>query len=400
MDHPVLLIAIGALFLGGLGLEAFGRIVHVPRVTLLILLGALMGPPALDVLPHGLNGTHDAYAAVALTMVAFLLGGELTRKTLSAHGREILTISLAIVVTSMGIVAAGLMLIGVPAPLALILGAISAATAPASTRDVIRQSGIKSRFSTNILGVVAIDDLWGVLLFSLVLISVSTGHNAPDMSHALWEAGGAIMLGIIIGIPAALLTGRLKQGEPTLVEAVGLVFLTCGLALWLEVSFLLAGIVCGAVVVNLAKHHEQPFNEIERIEWPFLLLFFVMAGASFEVEQLHLIGATGAAYVLLRVVARLIGGWLGGTLSGLTPQESRLMGLALMPQAGVAIGMALVAGQRFPEFADTILVVTITSTIAFEIFGPALTQYALARAPNTEDKALTASAEKTEPARR
>jgi Kef-type K+ transport system membrane component KefB len=139
--------------------------------------------------------------------------------------------------------------------------------------------------------------------------------------------------------------------------------------------------VCGAVIVNLARHHDQPFNEIERIEWPFLLLFFVMAGASLEVEMLGEIGSIGAAYFGLRVVSRIVGGIVGANMSGLPMREGILTGVALMPQAGVAIGMALVAAERFPQFASTLMAITIASTIMFEIVGPLCTQWSLRTAP-------------------
>ncbi len=383
MADALLLIALGVLFLAGLALDSFGRIVHVPRVTLLILLGALLGPPLLDVLPAPLASADDVYADAALTMVAFLLGGSLKRDTLAAHGREILALSLCIVAISVAMVGGGLALIGVPMALALILGGISAATAPAATLDVIRQSGRTGRFATNIKGIVAIDDAWGLLAFSVVMTFASMvdgNGTGAALAHGLWEAGGGIAIGVLVGLPAAYMTGRLKRGEPTLLEAVGVVLLCAGLSLYFEVSFLLAGIACGATVVNLARHHDQPFHEIERIEWPFILLFFVMAGASLEVDMLSQIGWIGLAYVALRLTARIAGGWLGGWFAGVSRREGVLTGMALMPQAGVAIGMALVAADRFPAYADQILAITIASTIIFEIIGPLCTQYALAHA--------------------
>ena len=383
MGSATLLIAIGVLFLAGLVLDWFGHIVHVPRVTMMILLGAVLGPPVLDVLPLAVNSGGDLFAPTALTMVAFLLGGTLVRKTLLDHGREIMIVSLAVVILSASIVATGLFLIGAPLGVALLLAGLSCATDPAATRDVVGQSRSNGRFVTNLLGIVAIDDAWGLLVFSLLLTVVGTvvgGETTAALMHGLWEVGGALLLGLAIGLPGAYLTGRLKPGEPTLIEALGIVFLCSGLALWLGVSFLLTGMITGAIIVNLARHHEQPFHEIERIEWPFMLLFFVMAGASLKPEDLHGIGLIGVAYVALRAAARIIGGWTGGRLAGLPGREGALTGLALMPQAGVAIGMALVAAERFPGFADQILALTIASTIVFEIAGPVLTQFALKRA--------------------
>jgi Kef-type K+ transport system membrane component KefB len=382
MTHSVTVIAIGVLFLAGLAIDAVGRRTNLPRVTLLILLGVVAGPPGLDVLPDALAGTDGVFTPTALTMVAFLLGGQLTKARLRTHGREILFLSLSVVIVSVALVAMGLVLAGVALPLALLLAATSAATEPAATRDVIRNSGQTGRFTTNLSGIVAIDDAWGILVFSLMLtLAGILTDNVIDgrLFDGLLEAGGAIALGLVIGGPAAFLTGRVKPGEPTLIEALGVVFLCAGLALYLKLSFLLTGMVAGMVIVNLASHHDRPFHEIERIEWPFMLLLFVMAGASLEIRHVVGIGFVGVAYVVLRFAARLLGGWIGGRLAGLSDREGWLTGLALMPQAGVAIGMALVASERFPEYAEILLAVTISSTIIFEAIGPILTQIAIKR---------------------
>ncbi|OAN77300.1 sodium:proton antiporter [Jannaschia sp. EhC01] len=383
MDPAPLMITVGVLFLAALALDTIGRIVHVPRVTLLILLGAALGPPGLDVLPDILTNGDESFAAMALTMVAFLLGGSLERSALAAHGREILAISLSVVAVSALLVGATLILIGTPVVVALALAGISAATAPAATRDVVRQSGRKGRFATNLLGIVAIDDAWGLLAFSLLLTLAgfaAGGEGGADaIRHGLWEAGGGLLLGAAIGLPAAYLTGRLKRGEPSLLEALGIVLICAGSALYLEVSYLLAGMAAGAIVVNLAKHHRYPFHEIERIEWPFVLLFFIMAGALLDFDLLAGFGWIGVVYVVARLLARLIGGWLGARLSGLDAREGLLTGLAMAPQAGVAIGMALVTADRFPEHSAQIIAITIATTIVFELIGPLLTQYALAR---------------------
>lgn len=388
MDSAMLLGSFGLLFLAGLALDWVGHIVHVPRVTLLILLGVVLGPLALDMLPPAVTESYDLLAPTALTMVAFLLGGTLKRDTLRERGREIIIISLTVVIASATIVGIGLYILGVPLALALLAGGLSCATDPAATRDVVEQSGHNSRFATNLLGIVAIDDAWGLLIFGFMLTLAAIVVGDETMSAlilGLWEAGGAIGLGVALGFPAAWLTGRIRPGEPTLTEALGVVFLCAGFALWLEVSFLLAGMVTGAVIVNFASHHERPLHEIERVEWPFMLLFFVMAGALLEIAPLMGIGMIGGAYVGLRVIARLIGGWAGARMAGLSGRTGGLMGLALMPQAGVAVGMALVAAERFPAYADQILALAIASTVVFEIAGPFLTQTALARAGDGTD---------------
>jgi Kef-type K+ transport system membrane component KefB len=193
------------------------------------------------------------------------------------------------------------------------------------------------------------------------------------------DLGGAMLLGIVLGIPSAFLSGRLKPGEPTLIEATGIVLLCGGLAIWLNVSFLLASMVLGAVIVNVAKHHDRPFSAIENIDRPFMILFFVFAGATLHVKAFLLIGVLGIAYIILRIIGRLIGAWIGGLLIKDMPSLRKWMGIALMPQAGVALGMALVATSTHPELTDLIMPVVIGSTVFFELLGPVCTRIALVR---------------------
>lgn len=128
--------------------------------------------------------------------------------------------------------------------------------------------------------------------------------------------------------------------------------------------------VVGSVVANLASHHSRPFHAIENIEWPFMVLFFIFAGASLHMDALLQVGVIGTGYIVLRVLGRLIGAWAGGTLGHASPETRKWMGWALMPQAGVALGMALLAVHRLPELGMTILPVVIGSTVIFELVGP------------------------------
>jgi Kef-type K+ transport system membrane component KefB len=137
-------------------------------------------------------------------------------------------------------------------------------------------------------------------------------------------------------------------------------------------------------VANLARHHETAFHEIEHIQWPFLILFFVLAGASLEAGRLADLGLIGGAYVVLRIAARIAGGWLGGVLGRTDPAQRPWLGVALLPQAGVAVGMALVAVQEFPEYRSLILSLTIGTTVIFEIIGPLATVYAGRRVATRE----------------
>lgn len=374
MELAGFLITLGVLFLAGLAADQLGSVTRLPRVTLLLMLGIAVGGAGLDLIPEEVAQWFDELSVVALTMVAFLLGGSLTQKNLSSHGLAIFTISLAIVFSTLTLVTVGLSALGLSTGLALLLAAIATATAPAAMNDVINQAGIENSFTETLKGVVAIDDGWGLIVFSIAVVLVDrTNGWGGVLSGAAWDLGGALALGCAVGAPAAFLTGRLKPGEPLQAEAMGIVFLAAGFALWLEVSFLITGMTAGAIIANFASHHDRAFHEIEHIQWPFMILFFLLAGASLEIGAVSAIGWTGAAFLLLRIIARIIGGALGAHLGGVPRKEALWYGPALLPQAGVAVGMALVASERFPEWASVIMTFTIASTVVFEIIGPPAT---------------------------
>jgi Kef-type K+ transport system membrane component KefB len=315
-------------------------------------------------------------------MVAFLLGGELTLKMLRGHGRAILVISLVVAAATAAIVAVGLLALGWPVSVALLLAAISTSTDPAAVSDVVRETDARGPFTKTLLGVVAIDDAWGIAAMSVALALV-LGLENPEAARVVAldgfiELSGAVLVGCTLGVPMALLSGRVRAGEPTQAEALGGVLLCGGVALLLDVSFLLAAMTMGVVVANLARHHRRPFNAIEGIEWPFLVLFFVLSGASLQLAELGAAAGLTLAYVLLRVLGRIVGGWLGSLFSGRS-LSVQTVGVAMLPQAGIAIGMALVVSQRVPEVGGTILTATVAGTIVFEIVGPILTRLLLVR---------------------
>lgn len=380
-DVAKTLITLGGLFLLGLATDLLGRATPLPRVTLLLIFGFLTGPSVLKLLPDLSERWFPLVADMALIMVGFLLGGKLTFPSLRRHGRQVLWISTAVVLVTTAVTLAGLILLGFPVEVGLLLAGIAAATDPATTIDVAHEAKADGRFTRTLLGIVAVDDAWGLITFTLMLAVALAlkgyGGGEEVLLSAVWELGGALVVGVALGIPMAYLSGRIQPGEPTLAEALGVVLLCGGIAIWLGVSFLLASMVLGAVVVNLARHHRRPFHAIEGIEWPFMILFFVLAGASLRVDSLFTVGFLATAYIALRIVRRLLGAWLGAWLSDADSSHRRWMGIALMPQAGVALGMALVATQRFPDFRDIILPVVIGATVLFEVFGPVLTRRAL-----------------------
>lgn len=380
------LITLGGILLLGLVTSTLGRRSLLPRVTLLLLFGILIGKGMLDLIPSLFYERFEIIADMALLMVGFLLGGKLSLASLKQSAGKVLWISIIAALVSTIIVSLGLIWVGVPTAIAILLGCIASATDPAAVLDVTIETDEKNPFKDLLLSIVALDDIWALVLFAIGMALVTSFHgHAEDASSLLMatrEIGGAVILGTSLGLPAAYLTGRVKPGQPILTEALGIVFVCGGLALWFDVSFLIASMVLGAVIANIAKHHEYPFHSIEGVEWSFMLVFFVMAGASLELGAMREIGLIGLIYILCRSMGKIIGARIGGQLSKADTATKNWMGVALLPQAGVAIGMALVASNTFPEYRSVLLPLAISSTVFFEIFGPVFTRLSLKRTQN------------------
>ncbi|XKE46237.1 cation:proton antiporter [Halomonas organivorans] len=379
------LILLGVLLSSSIFADAVASRTRLPRISLLVLVGVgvaivqqlwLERPDA-----RPLNGLGEPLIQVALVMVAFLLGGELTRKRLRRTGPLILILSLSVVGVGALAVGAGLLALGFPLALAVSLAAISVATDPAVVQQTVHACGDTRLRARLLLGIVAIDDAWGILVFGLAMAALGwalSGDGRLALLEAGWELGGAVLLGTAIGLPAAWLTGRLAPGEPTQVEAIALILLLAGLSTWLGVSSLLAAMVTGILITNLSRHHTRSFNEIEHIEWPFLVFFFVLSGASIDLARLDEALGLTLAYILLRLLGRVLGGLLGVRLA--RERQAKLprdIGLALTPQAGVAMGMALLAAEHFPAHGAALLSAVVASTLVFETFGPMLVRRVL-----------------------
>ena len=351
-------------------------------MTLLLIGGLIVGPSGLSLLPVSFIETwFPALTTIALALIGFLLGHQLSWPALKARGKTIIEISTCKVFGAALAVGTVLWLAGADPIVALLLAAIAPATAPTATYDVVRESGARGEIVDTLLSIVALDDVWGLLVFVVMMSLAGMLNGDSGAASGLVSSGvgigGSLALGLLLGMPMAYLTGRIRRGEPTLAEAMGFVLLGAGIAESLGFIPILTAMAMGATVASLARHHERPFDAIEGIEWPFMILFFVLAGASLEIRALPLVGGLTALYILARCFGIYVGTGIGVRLAGVEPASHKWLGLALFPQAGVAIGMALMASQRFPDYGSVVLQVALASTIALEIVAPIVTRQAL-----------------------
>lgn len=384
MEGGTTLWLLGLFLVLGFVAHYVGRRAHVPRVTLLLLIGVAVGPSALDLVPASVADWFPLVSRITLSMIGFMLGRHFKWGELKQSGRGVLVLSVVEAVGAAVAVGAALFVAGAGLALSLVFAAVAPATAPAATVDVIREVSAKGPVSETTLRVVAIDDAWGVLLFSaLVVIVQSTlgveGEAWGYLLEGAREVFGGVVLGLLLGAPMAWLSGRVVDGELTMIETLGAVLIAAGLAEQLGLSHLIACMTMGAVVANWGEH-DRAFHAIEGASEPFLIVFFLLAGYALELGSLREVSWFGLLYVAARAAGKLGGARLGARLGGLSAPERRYVGWCLLPQAGVALGLGLSLAEHLPELGPRVLSTLVATTIAFELTGPIAARLALKRA--------------------
>ncbi|MCK4258604.1 MAG: cation:proton antiporter [Halanaerobiales bacterium] len=372
-----IILSLGILLLAGLGGGILINRLKLPAVTGYILAGLLVGPSILKLIPWEMIHALDPIKPLALGIIALVIGGELEIKTLRKLGKSIMWIGVMEILGATVVVLLAMLVIHQPLPIALLLGGLATATAPAATVAVIKEAKARGPVTESLLAIVALDDALGVIVFGLiaafvkVLVSGSEQISFVKMALApLEEIIFSVILGLFVGIIITFLARRIKNNMTLLTLVLGSVLFTSGLATYLYLSPILANMLVGAVIVNLSPRRRKIFNLIEGIEIPIIIAFFALAGASLEIDMLGKVGLVGAVYVVARMVGKVSGTFLGGTLGRATPEVRKYLGWGLMPQAGVVVGLTMIAQEIYPEAGSLILNIILTSVVLSELIGP------------------------------
>ncbi len=373
------------LLLGFIGAKII-RGIRIPAVTAYLLLGIILGPCALNLISKGILGSSGLISNIVLGFIAFSIGQNFSISTFRKVGKPVLWISiLGACVPWILITVTFLFIFKQPFYIAFLFGAISSATAPAATIMVVRECKAKGSFTDTLLGVVAIDDAWCLIIFAISLAiskalatHVATGFLLPRVVfHSLLEIFGAFILGGIFAIVLSYFSRHTRTSEDLLIYIIGIILLNIGLAIYFHLSVLLSCMSMGAVLVNINKVSFKFFETLRGIDSPLYLLFFVLAGANLEIGLLKALGLIGLGYIAFRSIGKIGGAYLGGLIAQAPARMKNYMGLSLLSQAGVAMACALVAKASFPEVGGMILTTVIASTIVFELIGPPLTKFSL-----------------------
>ncbi|MBU1043470.1 MAG: cation:proton antiporter [Candidatus Omnitrophica bacterium] len=380
------LLGISLILLLGLLSGKIAEKVRTPAITAYLIIGILIGPFSLGFVPESIIAASGLISNFALSFIAFSIGQSFSRGLFHQIGKQVLWISILAAFGAGVFVVVAMRVMGLPLYVALLFGSIATATAPAALIMIIRQYKAKGRFTEILMGVVAIDDAWGLIVFSVCLAFARKIHfNHADsvfqvMLSAFWEIGGSFVLGGIIGWMFSKFSRHIRNERDLLIYTVGTILFTAGLAIHFHLSVLLGCMVLSATIVNVHKESFRFFEVLQTVDWPVYLIFFVLAGANLEINLLVEIGAIGAVYVIVRILGKCLGTYFGAVISNAGSDVKRYMGIAQMPQAGVALGMALIAKSTFPEWGAMIFTTIAATTIIYEIIGPIFVKIALHKA--------------------
>ena len=385
-------IVIGLGFLIGKGTH----LMKITGVVGYIFTGVILGPDVLGVV-NLTDVEIETMTNIALGFVAFIIGGELTVSLLRRMGRSIIAIIIGESIGAFFVVFLGVYLLTNNIPLSIVFAAMAPASAPAGTVAVIHEYKAKGKLTNAILAVVGFDDGLAILIyaFSIAIVGVvlSGVFSVTNMVfEPLRDIGGAILLGCGVGLVFAIVFKRLIEREELIALSLTAIFLTAGLSVLLDVSLILSCMCLGMIIINLYPQDNKPvFDHVKSISLPVYILFFVIAGINLHLELLVSIGAIGIVYVICRSIGLIGGSYFAALVSKADPIIRNNIGLGILSQAGVAIGLSLIASHKllelgYPEIGTLIVTTVAATTVVFEIIGPLSARFAIMRSGEAQIK--------------
>lgn len=395
------LFYIGIIFVLGALIEWLSPKMHLPKVVGYLFLGLIIGPEVLAVIPKSFIQETDIIIDLSLALIAVLVGANLKYTTLKEMGKQILSITIFEASFAFLFVAVGFFLLSEflgfspeeSLIIAVIFGGLASATAPAATIAVTHECRAKGRFTTTLLAVVASDDALALIFFTfaLTLGGIFAGNGDFSLS-TLYYMLKIIILSAAVGSVGAIVSVLIDKlfahhkGMET-ISTIGMVFIVYTLSIYWELEPLFAALMMGVVMVNISTDFDLVEEEIDgHLEEIIFMLFFILSAMHLDLKSLTTVPLVIMTYILLRLLGKISGAWLGAKLSHADKTVQKYLGLGLFPQAGVAIGLALSLQNEigFETIAPMILNVIIAATIVHEFIGPILTKYVLKKSGECE----------------
>ena len=393
------LLIVGVMVFLGLYFGKAVKLIKLPAIIGFMIIGVLLGPSLFGILDEEFQGSLSFITDIALGFVAVSIGLELSLSSLKKQGKGIIAAIFAESFMAFILVFLFIYLLTHDLALALLFGAIAPASAPAGTVAIIQEYNAKGPLTKALYAVVGFDDGLGIIIFGFTaafaksILGAEAGMKtgsilslaAKPFLEVLLSAG----IGGVISILYSLLAGKMKTGRDMFILLFAFVFMITGLCSILHLSLILTNMIFGIIIVNTQAKSlvEKIHNELSEIMPLLFILFFILAGANLHVAVLPSLGLIGLVYIGGRAAGLMSGASLGSIIGRLPKKIQKYLGMGILSQAGVAIGLSLIIKKEFAEFGThgteigNIIITTVTATsIFFELLGPVLTKIALQKA--------------------
>ncbi len=378
----IILLSLSVILFAGFLLTRVTKLARLPNVTGYILAGVIIGPYVLKIVPRELIVKMGFVSDIALAFIAFGVGRFFKREVFRETGPEV------IVITLMESLIAGILIalsmhyiFNLDWNFCLLLGAIATATAPASTMVTIMQYRARGNFVNILLQVVALDDAICLIIFSIVIAvinaNIGAGISASKIMLPLVYNIAALALGFISGAVLSKLMSPTRSEDNRLILTIALLLGIAGLCAAVNISPLLACMLYGTTYINMTKDKEL-YAQVQKFTPPILSLFFVISGMNLDLSSFRTFGLIGTSYFIIRILGKYIGAYLGCTITKTSKAIRTYLGLALIPQAGVSIGLAFLGQRALPsDMGNMLLTIILSSSVLYELVGPACAKIAL-----------------------
>ncbi len=363
------------------------RLVKLPNVSGYLVFGLLLGPSFFNFISPADVQSFNIINELALAAIAFSIGNEFVLKEMKKIGKSIFIITLMEVIGAVLLVFCILFFVfRQPFAFSIVIASMSAATAPAATLLVMKQYNAKGPLTRTILPVVALDDVFGIVVFGIALSVAKIVTYKQQLSVAsmifgpLIEIAGSVGIGFVLGLLLSWLSQKASGRDELQAVALAAIGVATGISLLLNMSPLLTCIVMGTVLVNIQQNSVRVFDSVNSFAAPIYILFFTLAGASLDLSILKTVGLMGIAYVLARGLGKIAGAWAGAAMVKAEPAVRKYLGLGLLPQGGISIGLMVLVRQQLPDYAVAINTIIMFSVLIYETSGPIFAKIALKKA--------------------
>jgi len=377
----------------------------MPHVIGYMLLGVFLGSSFFSIISENMCLNLEIITSVALAMIGFSIGGELEFNEIKAFGWSIPIITFCETFGAFFLVLGGLYIATRDIALSLLFASVAGASAPAATAQVLWQYMARGPLTTTIFAVVGLDDAFVLIIYafarSFLRIIITHKTNISFIKFLVSpakEIAFSVIAGFILGVLLNYALKYAKGKKEVKLLTIGAIALGAGISRAFHLSLILTCMTIGMTLINIDKKNEFVFNEVNDFFQPFVVILFVVTGAHLNVWSLASLGVIGIVYILTRAGGLIFGAWLGATLSKAEENVRKYLGLGILSQAGVAIGLAIDTTNTISKInphaaaiAAKFITIIAATTIIFELLGPSLVKYAIFKAKEVDPSFLQES---------